>query len=88
MRDLPAGYSKVPWGFIQDDKGLIATTSVKQRNQRAELAEFAVDLLASLGVSDVRLEQLKEEPDPVSKLRLEPKGYMPVRPISEGEKDV
>jgi hypothetical protein len=85
MRDLPAGFTKVPFGFTQDDKGLVAIISVKARNERAELAEFAIELFGLLGISEVRLEQLKGKPDPISKLRLEPKGYIPIRPeLKEG----
>jgi hypothetical protein len=70
MRDLPAGFTKVPFGFSQDDKGLVAMTSVKTRNERSELGEFAIELFASLGVSDFKLLELKSKPNPTNGLRL------------------
>lgn len=63
MRNLPIGFTKIPWGFIQNEGGaLTAITSVKERNERAELGEFAIGLFASLGVSDLKLIELQKDP--------------------------
>jgi len=60
---LPSGFTKTPWGFTQDSKGLVATSSVKQRNERIELSEFAIELLVSLGITEEKLLELRENPD-------------------------
>lgn len=83
MRDLPAGFTKTPWGFTKNDKGLVAVTSVKTRNERIELGEFAIELFALIGVSEQRLEQLKSSPDPVNGLKIQAKGYAPIPVIEE-----
>jgi hypothetical protein len=59
---LPSGFTKTPWGFILDSKGLVATTSIKQRNQRAELGEFAIELFYSLGITEEKLLDLRANP--------------------------
>jgi len=80
MRNLPIGFNKVPWGFIQNNNGsLTATTSVKERNQRAELGEFAIGLLASLGISEERLLKLIGKPNPLENLKIiSPPDLMPI----------
>ena len=70
MRALPAGLTKVPFGFTQDDKGLVATTSVKTRNERSELGEFAIELFASLGISEDKLLELSTDPNLCKGLQL------------------
>ena len=70
MSFLPAGFTKVPWGFSKDDKGLVATTSVKARNERIELGEFAIGLFAELGVPEKKLNELKRDPHLCNSLQL------------------
>ena len=70
MAWLPAGFTKVPWGFSQDGKGLVATTSVKQRNERIELSEFAIELLVSLGITVEKLLELMSHPEQTKGLQL------------------
>ena len=67
---LPSGFTKTPWGFILDSKGLVATTSVKQRNQRAELGEFAIELFYSLGITEEKLIDLMSHPEQTKGLQL------------------
>ena len=67
---LPSGFTKTPWGFTLDSKGLVATTSVKERNERAELSEFAVELLDQLGVNEEKLLDLKANPGQIKGMQL------------------
>jgi len=69
MRKLPAGCTKTPWGFLSTEHGLVADSTVAERNARAELGEFAIGLLTKLGVSEECLKSLLTEPDPVEALR-------------------
>jgi hypothetical protein len=69
MRSLPSGCTKVPWGFLEDSHGLVANTTVADRNARYELGEFAISLLGKLGVSEERLVALISEPDPIEALK-------------------
>ena len=65
---LPAGCTKVPWGFIEKN-GLVANSTVAQRNARYELGEFAIGLLGKLGLSEVVIETLSKEEDPLAALQ-------------------
>jgi hypothetical protein len=65
---LPAGCTKVPWGFIEKN-GLVANTSVAERNARAELGEFAIGLLGKLGLSEETVAALAKEEDPLAALQ-------------------
>jgi hypothetical protein len=67
---LPSGFSKTPWGFTLDSKGLVATTSVKERNERAELGEFAIELFASLGITEEKLLDLRANPGQIKGMQL------------------
>jgi hypothetical protein len=64
---LPAGCTKIPWGFIEKN-GLVANSTVAQRNARYELGEFAIGLLGKLGVSEEMLDRLSKEADPLAAL--------------------
>jgi hypothetical protein len=66
MRKLPGGCTRVPWGFRETTNGLVAETTVQERNSRAELGEFAIALLGKLGVSEAFLRELTKEEDPVA----------------------
>lgn len=66
---LPPGCTKIPWGFVETKGALVATSSVKERNERAELGEFAIALLGKLGVSEERLKGLVPEADPIEALK-------------------
>ena len=70
MAWLPIGYSKTPWGFTLDSKGLVAIASVKARNERAELGEFAIELFASLGITEEKLLDLRANPEQTKGLQL------------------
>jgi len=70
MAWLPAGFTKVPWGFSQDGKGMVAIASVKARNERAELGEFAIKLFASLGITEEKLLDLRANPEQTKGLQL------------------
>ena len=65
---LPAGCTKIPWGFIEKN-GLVANSTVAQRNSRYELGEFAIELLGKLGVSEEMLDRLSKEADPLVALQ-------------------
>lgn len=69
---LPPGCTKIPWGFIETKGALVATSSVKERNERAELGEFAISLLGRLGVSEKKLKTLISEADPIEALKRAP----------------
>lgn len=61
---LPAGCTKIPWGFIEKN-GLVANTTVAQRNARAELGEFAIKLLGKLGLNESTVKALSLAEDPL-----------------------
>lgn len=63
------GMTKCPWGFIETPNGLVATNTTAARYARAELGEFAVELLGKLGVSVEVLERIKSEQDPIAALQ-------------------
>jgi hypothetical protein len=65
---LPPGCTKVPWGFIEKN-GLVANSTVAQRNSRAELGEFAIELLGKLGVTEEMLDRLSKEAEPLAALQ-------------------
>lgn len=69
MKHLPPGCTKIPWGFVETKGALVATTSVKERNERAELGEFAIRLLGLLGVGEEKLKGLVGEADPIEALK-------------------
>lgn len=49
-----------PWGFLETSRGLVANTSVRERQERAELGETAILLCTQLGISAAQLVSLRE----------------------------
>ena len=66
---LPAGCTKIPWGFVSNGKNLVATSSASERSVRAELGEFAITLLGKLGIAEETLRVLAVEADPLEALK-------------------
>jgi hypothetical protein len=85
---LPSGFTKTPWGFTLDSKGLVATTSVKARNERAELGEFAIELLVSLGITEEKLLELRENPDETEDFVSSCRSYLDSLPTTKVEGSV
>lgn len=48
---IPLARAMLPWGFILANGHVVATTSVRDRNERAALGESGIALLERLGVS-------------------------------------
>jgi hypothetical protein len=69
MKKLPVGYTRVPWGFLETANGLVANSTVRERNQRTELGEFAILLLGKLGISEEVLGMLVNEAEPLAALK-------------------
>ena len=73
MRDwLPQGFTKTPWGCRMTPNGLVADSSVKERNERIELGEFAIGLFEQMGINAERLKKAALSQDPFDGLQFTP----------------
>jgi hypothetical protein len=69
---LPQGFTKTPWGCKMTSNGLVGVVSVKDRNQRIELGEFAIQLFDKMGINAERLQEAALSLDPFNGLQFTP----------------
>lgn len=73
---------RAPWGYLRAKDGhLVAGTGQAQIQQRAEIGETAIRLLAALGVGIEQLEDMADDEEPSAMIAKLQRNHQPQAPV-------